>query len=738
MSRFSVFSALTVLILAANLFAAETKFDSGGVSIDFSKIKTPSSTVFGPNLVVNGSFEEADASGNVFEMNEWFRSWHVHPQPGKKKEAEDLKTAAANLVITTTATDNPAHGLRFARVTVPAEVNDLRSDPEKGVPMISAGFAANIPIPANNQSGQYQLSFKSRGRFANGVSGLNQLVAVINFRGGSDLLHKCKNVGKSLVKHKPLTAGWLSHSIPITVPDGTSFISFYLKLYGCGEIDFDDVELYQVQSESKVSAKIIPQGYIDNCFYMTPGDAITLCISCKNNDNIKIQDPHLNIKLPEDVKLLSARAPNTIAGKKTIKENKKGYVIYNIKLKNYKPKRDLYATWDMPAFLVETKAKPGSSFDAYYQFSEKEFRSEWNHFIVKVIEGAESTEAPKKFKSAAMFAREANYTEPSAVNAFVEFYSKTGMNSIHGRLPDPLSKKLAKNNIKRYAQPYFLCNGYRLGQKKKPENVLFMLADGTYRTSPREAICPIEVYTEGSYFKDAIIPYIREYLIDKDYCDSIMANWELHAYDYKGCFCERCKAEFIKQSKLPGGEIEKEWPQNIIVKYRSPWVKFRSWQHAKMVRVIEKTVQKVGKEAGKDSHFIPEIAWGSLTEGGRDHYLQYDPRDYLKDLPVIEPWGPYIFFDVTRPYIYNTGIHLITYEAGKSIRSYVDKHLKGSKKTSDLIAFPHGFQCNTWITEPEAISFEMLGYLLNGWNGTFLYYVPRGYDARYWNTIIDA
>jgi hypothetical protein len=32
----------------------------------------------------------------------------------------------------------------------------------------------------------------------------------------------------------------------------------------------------------------------------------------------------------------------------------------------------------------------------------------------------------------------------------------------------------------------------------------------------------------------------------------------------------------------------------------------------------------------------------------------------------------------------------------------------------------------------------MLGYLLNGWNGTFLYYVPRGYDARYWNTIIDA
>jgi hypothetical protein len=231
---------------------------------------------------------------------------------------------------------------------------------------------------------------------------------------------------------------------------------------------------------------------------------------------------------------------------------------------------------------------------------------------------------------------------------------------------------------------------------------------------------------------------LRNLLVTEDLTDQIMTNWEPYMFNFKGCFCDRCKNEFIKYSGKPKAKIDKIWPFKIIVIYKDKWEKFRSWQHAKLVKTLEQTCQSIGKEAGKNSHFIPEIAWSALTKGGRDHFGQNDPRDYIDSLPVIEPWGPYIFFDFTRPYIYNTGIHVITYEAGKNIKKYVAENVPNKKKRPALIAFPHGFQCNTLVTEPEALGFEMLCYFVNGWNGTFLYYMPGGYDARWWNAATEA
>ncbi|MCK5806341.1 MAG: hypothetical protein KAI66_26150, partial [Lentisphaeria bacterium] len=42
------------------------------------------------------------------------------------------------------------------------------------------------------------------------------------------------------------------------------------------------------------------------------------------------------------------------------------------------------------------------------------------------------------------------------------------------------------------------------------------------------------------------------------------------------------------------------------------------------------------------------------------------------------------------------------------------------------------------VTEPEAITFETLCFFFAGYEGSFVYTFPRGYDNRYWQAIANA
>jgi hypothetical protein len=295
-----------------------------------------------------------------------------------------------------------------------------------------------------------------------------------------------------------------------------------------------------------------------------------------------------------------------------------------------------------------------------------------------------------------------------------------------------------QQGLLRYTQPYFLCNGYRIGRNNKPDSVKFQLADGSYCTKPHQAICPVAVYKKSPYYQNEVAKLLKQILVDKDSSDSIMPNWEPYMFDFKGCFCPNCKAEFIKHSGLSKEDVDKVWPQKVIIKYKDKWVKFRSWQHGKMCEQFEKTISKIGKSVGKDSHFVPEIAWSQLIEDSNAHFAQYDPKDYMDKLPWLEPWGPYIFYKFDEPYVYHPGIHLITFIAAKDIKTFVKKHVPNKAKRPKLIAFPHGYQLNSWVTEPEALGFETLCFFLNGWEGSIAYVFPKGYDNRWWKAMADA
>jgi hypothetical protein len=724
--------AMTVVSLSA--FSQKAKvLDPGGVSIDFSNIKRKNAVTGGPNLIPNGSFEEINEKTKL-PKGLWYRNWHIH---SSTPDAIALKKKSKNMVIETTVTDNPADGKRCAKLATPISVHNLRKGKKHGQPMMSNGFGVNVRLPKGKALGKCLLTFMLRGKVSS-IPGLNSFVVLATPRGGAKSPWKSKPTAKMLNKHFPMTANWRKITVPIMIPKNSDFLCIALKLYGCGEAFIDDVQLRQAASAPGVTIKMMPLGMVDDIYCLASGKPSIIGFAGKNEVEAKIDKPWIYLKLPESVKVIGARNGIDIKGRENIIEDGKKYVLYKAKLRVYRIKKDSYYTWWLMSFLIKTDDKPGQSYPAYYKYVDGTYSTPWNDIHLKVIANAGNTPAPKIFRNAAMFTHEADF-EGDAAEQFIDFYKNSGFNSVHGGLTvATMGQKYKKAGIRRYTQLFYLCNGYRIGSKKKPDYALFKLADGSYLTKPHEAICPVEVYTQGQYFKDAVIPMLRKQLVTGDFADEIMSNWEPHMFKFKGCFCDRCKAEFIKYSKIPKADVDKVWPKNVIVKYRNQWIKFRAWQHGKLMKTLEKTINKVGKEAGKDSHFIPEVAWSALTEGGRNHFEQSDPREYMADLKYIEPWGPYVFTNLANPYLYNTGVHLITYQGGKSIRKYVNKYCPNPKKRPGLIAFPHGIQCNTWLTEPEALSFETLGYMLNGWQGSFAYYMPRGYDARWWNSLTEA
>ena len=335
-----------------------------------------------------------------------------------------------------------------------------------------------------------------------------------------------------------------------------------------------------------------------------------------------------------------------------------------------------------------------------------------------------------------MFTLPIHGIEPeAAVREFAKFYPRVGFNAVH-LVPSSLSLELAKLNIRRYSQPNWLVNGYRLGTGKKPNVVRFQLMDGTYDP---EGICPVEVYQEGKYFQSDIKEPLRKMIVADRQTEHIMPNWEPYMYFFKGCFCPRCKEEFVKFSKLPAEAVDRAWPADIIKNYRDIWVRFRSWQHAEMLVTLEKTIHTLGKEAGIESHFIPSIAFAELLSAGenvQEGWRQVSCLDYADKLPILEPWGPYIYDTLGKPYQYITGRHLDLHMSAVEVRHFVDDKIPAGKRPR-LIGFTMlaPFYC---FMQPEAVQFDFLTYLVDGWHGAFAYYFPEGYDARYWKVLAET
>ncbi|MFA7232114.1 MAG: hypothetical protein WC071_12660, partial [Victivallaceae bacterium] len=573
--------------------------------------------------------------------------------------------------------------------------------------------------------------FKSRGKLENSP-GLNSFRGFVSFFDKPEQW-KAKQLKAMLNVPFTLKPDWQDNSLSFIAPAGTRSLSISLALYGCGEVYLDDVKLQPVQMEKGMTVKLMPFAFLDNIFCLGTGQPGTLVFAFCNENAMKLEHPMLYLKIPEAFKLVDVRDILKIIDRK---RDDNGNITYKIDFNTLKNSisKDFYGAYQVASAMLKTELASGEKlYPAEYWVEDGSYRSTPEKFSLKIIP-ASSGKTPQLFRTATMLVRESDFAG-DGTKEFVPFYASNGFNCVHGARSQTMLEAFKKAGISRYTQPYNLCNGYRIGEAKKTDEAFFRLVDGSPYKKTEEAICPVEVYKQGPYYKEHVTGMLEKILISKDSADNIMPNWEPYMFDFKGCFCPRCKEEFIQFSKLPREDVDKKWPGSIIANYKEKWIKFRSWQHAQMMQTVEQTINELGKKAGKDAHFMPEVGWSYFIENTNHEGGQYNPADYLDKLPWIEVWGPYIFQPFTKPYEYYTGIHLITYMAARDMKKFVADRMPDQAKRPKLIAFPHGLQGNDWVTEPEALGFEYLCFFLNGWEGAFAYHFPRGYDQRYWSEL---
>jgi hypothetical protein len=109
----------------------------------------------------------------------------------------------------------------------------------------------------------------------------------------------------------------------------------------------------------------------------------------------------------------------------------------------------------------------------------------------------------------------------------------------------------------------------------------------------------------------------------------------------------------------------------------------------------------------------------------------------MHHLKWLNFWGPYQYHTAGKTYVYRPSTHLISYVTGGMVRDFMKEH-SSKGKLPKLIFFPHAYQGDSAVTEPEALAFETLSCFVRGFNGSFCYYFPRGYDYRHFREMAKA
>ncbi|MFK5924450.1 MAG: hypothetical protein QM496_19915 [Verrucomicrobiota bacterium] len=728
---------LWIALFALVKGAVASDFDRGGVSVDFLASQQNRSTAVSKKVLFREDFKKIDVKTDLpLGWRRGFNLFSVHPEERKllKERIEPLTSQKVSI----------EEGKSFFTLATEAKAQAVRVQYSKETSKFKPDFCGSIKrwvvLPEPYQERKLRIRFRYRGVIAEGVKGENRLLIQSMVTDRLKSPSGGKQVGYKQAWFSRMNGHWQEGEMFVLCSAEAKSVAFYLKNYGCLTVDIEGLVIDEVEQEdSGLSTYLTPQFFADHLYCMAEGEPAILKFTQLNEANVEINQPVMVLELPPGIEVIDARTQLTLLEKKTLSSERGDRLRYRYALNGLKKyiQNDKLNHYTASYLMLSSSLPVGETLhSARYWIEDGEYRSKAKSFHFKIIE-SENAPAPVDFVSGAVVSREYDIRSLANQQSLVDVYVDKGFNAIHiGNAPSELMARLGDKGVKRYVQPAWLVNGYRIGKRDKPDEVRFQLVDGAY---DEQAICPVAVYRPQEYFREQVEAPLRKLLVTDRVADGIMPNWEPYMYKFKGCFCPLCKQEFIVHSKLPAKQIESEWPKGIVEKYRGQWIKFRAWQHGLMMETLEKTVQRVGNEAGLAAHFIPEIATLSLTEEGRSHFEQVDPLEYIDRLKMIEPWGPYVDnYQYPGSYFYQTGAHLIMEAKTREVVDYIKMHITDEKKRPQLIGFPHASQGGFGMAEPEGIAFDTLCLYVNGWQGSLAYHFPDGFDARYWNALAKA
>ena len=722
-------------VALASAVGVEPLLDPGGFSVDFRNVGT--TAVAGDDLLRNGGMEDVAPDGVVAG---WTRHAYVWLDPPDRALEASLLKRIAPLMRWESNGDDACEGKRSLLLALPRSAHAVGDPP---VREYCPYWRQSVVIGGSAAPMRYVLSFFYRGECVPDFPNSQGYVRVTFY----DRETPGEGSQTRVYAQKLFVPGhgWRRGQLAFTAPKATRRLDVRLALRNCGEVSFDRVSLHRCAEteEDGVSVRLMPWHFLKDRYCLASGDVGVVVFGFRNEAKAEIGRPQLLLQLPQCIEIVDLDRAARLGERRLVHTDDGVLREVRIDIGAWKGRirdgtfRYPYNMWQGLTLLVRTSQPAGGErYVGHYWLEDGAYRSRSRAFQIQIVPPFADASPPEQFKAGTHLFLVQNFRSPDGVSAFARLYRRAGFNAVHV-YPSQLGAELGRVGVERYTQPF--ANGYTMGDRTpggKPEHAVFRLADGQPRW---EAICPVEVYTKGDYFRSRIEKdMLRRILVTERQAEQIMCNWEPFMYNGKGCFCARCKEELRVYSKLSRQEIDRVWPESVARDHHDTWLKFRSWQHGKLMATIEETVHALGKEAGLDSHFIPEIHYGLLTESwaGRPHNREFAAIDYLGKLPVLLPWAPYNWYVFgTGPYEYVRGRHLNCHTTAMDVKRFLQGQLPETERPR-LIAFPYGTY--EGATEPEAIAFEVLTYFLNGYSGAFVYLFPGGYDARYWAALADA
>jgi hypothetical protein len=716
-------------------------FDRGGVSVDF--------------LAANKGWRQTDAAERRVLFHEDFETpdaktglppkWNsgVNVQTSYTQDYGKLLELVRPLMEQKVLSEG---GNRFVSLNADGKIRALLDTHAKDAypkPLVCGNISRSIALPEPYHTRKVRVRFKYRGVLAEGIERADAVwsnnALFVQAYTTDDASQGGQRVDFKQKVFSRFNGHWHEGEFTALCTEKAKSLTLLLIVYGYVNLGVDEITVEEVGLEDKgISVCLFPQSLTDNLYCMAAGEPSILNLALQNEAGAEVKAPVIVLELPEGIEVNDARIPIMLQDKKPLLRDGRKYTQYRYAIDYLKNAivRDRLTDYNTCYFFFQSSLEPGETlYPARYWVEDGDYASAPKSFQFKIISSISSVR-PKAFETGIVVARELDFKSRDSMRSFVDFYANKGFNTIHtGGAPSELMRMFRDKGIKRYVQPYYLCNGYRLGEPPKPDNVRYQLQDGSYHN---EGTCPVAIYQPGEWYRNSIVPMLRKLIVEDRVTDSIMPNWEPYMFNSNGCFCPRCKAEFIRFAKLPAAEVDKDWPNSIVAKHQDIWVKFRSWQHGQLVKQLERTVVEVGKEAGIDAHFVPEIAIAALTEDERSQADQYDPLDYIKALKLVEPWGPYVYHDAPGPFAYYTGMHVMMDVMTREVNEYIARHIPDPENRPGLIGFPAGLMEASFVADPDGLAFDTLSLFVNGWQGSLAYYFPQGFDARYWNALSSA
>ena len=485
--------------------------------------------------------------------------------------------------------------------------------------------------------------------------------------------------------------------------------------------------------ETNVTIRAFPHAFIDDRFVLSQDQPGLLLLAFGNHAGARIGKLTAHIELPAAIELLGLGGGRAVIGKEAVG----AAVRYAIDATPTKAsiKAKGYNVFEALVLAVRTAATPGSESAGTYWLTNDEYTSPKRALAFGVIPRIEG-DRPGRFETGVHFTGNCMALSGVALDEYARFYAETGCNAAMV-YPGPMSQRLRQMKIVRYHQPGWLVNGCMVGTGPRPEEVRFRLKDGGTMAN---GVCPAVIYRrEQPYFGQHVEAPLRQILATDRDTDHFLCNWEPFMFDFKGCFCERCRADFAESTGLPADDVAAVWPDAVVEKHRDAWIDFRGRQNARLVETLEQTVNALGREVGREAHFAPEVHIKSITQlwKSSDSLRQYATMAYADKIPLLNAWGPYPWQTVMAPYNYVRGYNLSTHCLTRDSVDYLRLQVPQGKRPR-LLGFPHGLQGNLWTTEPESMAMDILTYFINEYDGQLVYAFPKGYDARYWKALADA